>query len=42
MILYYYILLIYIMDSINFSTNASIIIQIISAIGLKGVFINLP
>ena len=30
------------MDSINFSTNASIIIQILSAIGLKGVFIDLP
>ena len=30
------------MDSINFSTNASIIIQFISLIGLDGVFINLP
>ena len=30
------------MDSINFSTNASIIIQILSAIGLQGVFIDLP
>jgi bacteriorhodopsin len=30
------------MDNINFSTNASIIIQILSAIVLKGVFINLP
>jgi len=30
------------MDTINFSTNASIIIQIITGIGLHGVFINLP
>ena len=30
------------MNSINFSTNASIIIQFISLIGLDGVFINLP
>ena len=30
------------MDNINFSTNASIIIQIITGIGLHGVFINLP
>ena len=30
------------MDSINFSTNTSIIIQIITGIGLHGVFINLP
>lgn len=30
------------MDNINFSTNASIIIQFISLIGLDGVFINLP
>jgi bacteriorhodopsin len=30
------------MDSINFSTNASIIIQILTGIGLHGVFINLP
>jgi bacteriorhodopsin len=30
------------MDSILFSTNASIIIQILTGIGLSGIFINLP
>jgi bacteriorhodopsin len=30
------------MDSINFSTNLSIFIQLLSVVGLEGIFINLP